>query len=163
MYLLIIIIVFIAVIFVLKKRVDYQEENEVEVIEAKADKMPKRALVPTDVLFRLVDRDMSLGRTNSIIFYYKLEKHELGVILYNGKLVFKLDDKIYMTMNDMKNMAILQNHRMADISDKVTLTEIIYPDTNVKAILEQEPLIKDYIITSDNKFYDLNIKVSEIQ
>ncbi len=163
MYLVIILLVFGAAVFVLSKRVNYTKENVLEELDANTNKLPKRALIKSDILFRIVDRDMSLGRKNSLIFFYKEQQHIIGVEMYKDKLIFRYDDKLYMTLNDLKNTAIIGDRRLADIDDKVTLVKIIYPDTKIEAILENDTLLKDYIIDGNDKLYDLNIKFSEIK
>ncbi len=163
MYIIIILIVFIAAVFILKKRVDYTNENVLEELEANTDHMPTRAIVKTDILFRILDRDMMVGRMNSIVFYYKQEKHIMGVEMYNDKLVLRYDDKLYASTNEMKNVAVINGHRVADLNDPVTITDILYKDTKISAILENDQLLKDGIVTGDNKLYDLNIKFDEIK
>ena len=157
MGLIVILIVFGLVMFFLFKRTAYTKENEIEVLEEDKSNLPDRALVKTDVLFRLVERDMEMGRTNKIIFFYHLNEHHIGVEILNDKLIFNYDDKLYQTMNELKNIALLETRRIADCDDLVTVTEIKYPDTKIEAILANEPLLKDSIVHGVDKDYDLNL------
>ena len=115
-----------------------------------------------DILFRFVERDMTMGRTNKLVFYYLYEPHTIGVEIANGKLVYQYDGKAFQTMNDLKNIAIMNHRRLADYDDLVTLTEIIYPDTKIQALLENDPLLKDFIVDGENKNYNLNVEKEEI-
>ena len=162
MYLILILLVFGVGMFLLFKRTNSIQENQIEVLEDDRTLLPKRALVKTDILFRFVERDMTLGRTNKLVFYYQYEQHYIGVELLNGKLVFNYDGKIYQTMNDLKNTAIINSRRIADCNDLVTLTEIIYPDTKIQALLENDPLLKDSIVDGTDKRYNMNVIKEEI-
>lgn len=84
-------------------------------------------LCPSSVLFEIIQEDLQLGICCDITFTWNGEKHSIGAWGENGNtyqnLRFYYDKKIYSTLDELKQNAMLNQQPLITFPDKILIRE----------------------------------------
>ena len=122
---------------------------------------PTQAQLYPGQLCNIVGNDMSTNDPKMYTFYYNLEKHTMGVGIYNKKYVFLLDDTMFALQSEMLGKGVAGGKRLAAIDGKITVTEVTNQTTNEKIKVEDMECFKSYLIEDTSIHYNDNVERKE--
>ena len=135
-------------------------EEEKKVFENRI-RLPIQAQVYPGDLVKIVDNDMIHNEPKTYTFYYKLEPHKIGIGMYNNKYVITLDNQMFQTYSEVMGQGAVHNGRLASISEKFTVTEVIDQLTNKKIPVESVSAFEKYLVEDTSTNYNNQVERKE--